>query len=1164
MTAIENLPVEQLWYTWSDVGLSSIHAGFRIRAVSSGLTEIYSERVKSMDRHLRYVLPPGTDRFAITPDMAPVCLEFVRSEWNNEYLLVHKQYIGQDGVGRQGNFFIHLLALGEASPNFSIEDAIFLWGASLWKKSDDALDRRSNKLATVTLNDLYQQQNLRLDLARVGEHLPFVIEAFLTRQDRTPIYIAAPAASTASITYLIAGLVMCLPRQLFADLTFSTYEPDVTKAPTSIQIVGTSWIDTSDRGIAPPPIFPPQFYREKLAVNCSSGEQSPLTGHPLTINRPLAKDFALFAAQCLLSNTREQLYTLRDQAEKASTLTIDDFLRLYADEIVKTGRLLAQDIEYYLDNPAFRIDKLRNKTFRQNVIELAMSDYTWWSERLQPRLLKLREEGRKESAMLARQGIQPSQPASGSPKRGRKGATSSSTAQGKSPITLIEALAILAESTIPTIIAAMKTKSRPLHLPMTLLDLLDASLLPGTSYEIWEKLLKGILKSQEACRFLWGNCDILLWLLDRWNAALPVHPQYDKVLGPLLVIPWPFWGQFLRLRLDNRHSTWNIIALQNLIADTPPTAAEAQDLARNYAQEITLFLKQLLQAPQQLLSTATFAILLLEKGYQGNPDFTELIEQLLGRLIKTPDCQLTAKALVETMAMYGYGTINTPTSMSQIEALLATLFNNGRPEADALLDTLVHKGYRNRKNLVDLVVKSSGNKVGLYQIISRVLPTPEEQATFFVTEGRHYFSTPEQRQAMRFLYAQLLPYPGKMERLFILLEAPQQLQSIVEVLHRTDLQGDELAQFLDRYGKQYFQNAQQWPQLTTCVIDAFQQLLHSGRTDKKMSIVLDYLAPSTSQQPPVSPHSAAELLRVADLTPSEQIQFLEELGETYLSAYPQLPILTDYITNYIHGISMRTGDNPKSRELLIFLDRSSQSLALDISTRQNLQCWLRVDHYLSRPNTDPKTLQRLVQSLGYLGLLNRSTLNKRLVQAFVSCVQTEQDFATIITITTQEKKVAKLQLLYSMAEQRGRLYQSQQESDERALVPYIVYALRIAAEEQDRLAPEEPDHFILVFLDSLLRAISTAPYDLSRWQTLNVQVTKQPHISPEAWSLWSFYLEKLQILEKLADTELIESLPTTQQPFLGQQQKPLSTLWHYIQPSQHNDMRGKPPRETRH
>ena len=119
MADIENTPVEQLCYTWSDVGLSTVYAGFRIRAASPGLTEIYSERVKSMDRYMRYVLPPGTDRFAITPDMAPVCLAFVRTEWG-EYILVHKKYVGEDGVGRLGNF------LSICSPSVPTPPANFL------------------------------------------------------------------------------------------------------------------------------------------------------------------------------------------------------------------------------------------------------------------------------------------------------------------------------------------------------------------------------------------------------------------------------------------------------------------------------------------------------------------------------------------------------------------------------------------------------------------------------------------------------------------------------------------------------------------------------------------------------------------------------------------------------------------------------------------------------------------------------------------------------------------------------------------------------------------------------------------------------------------------------------------------------------------------------
>src|SRR5689334_5268411 len=109
MTETENKKVDQLWCTWSDVGLSTMHAGFRIRAASSGLSDIYSERTKGLDRYTRYVLPPGTNRQAIHPDQAPLCLIFMRIDRpKEEAILVHKKYVGQDGVGRPGNFFTHL------------------------------------------------------------------------------------------------------------------------------------------------------------------------------------------------------------------------------------------------------------------------------------------------------------------------------------------------------------------------------------------------------------------------------------------------------------------------------------------------------------------------------------------------------------------------------------------------------------------------------------------------------------------------------------------------------------------------------------------------------------------------------------------------------------------------------------------------------------------------------------------------------------------------------------------------------------------------------------------------------------------------------------------------------------------------------------------------
>src|SRR5712692_4744687 len=92
------LSIEQLCYTWSAIGLDPISAGFRIRAASKGLSDVGSPHVQALDRYLRYILPEGTDRFAITPDMAPLCLSLIQAE-RGERLLVYKTYTGKDGVG---------------------------------------------------------------------------------------------------------------------------------------------------------------------------------------------------------------------------------------------------------------------------------------------------------------------------------------------------------------------------------------------------------------------------------------------------------------------------------------------------------------------------------------------------------------------------------------------------------------------------------------------------------------------------------------------------------------------------------------------------------------------------------------------------------------------------------------------------------------------------------------------------------------------------------------------------------------------------------------------------------------------------------------------------------------------------------------------------------
>src|SRR5579872_2114708 len=104
--------VDQLWYTWSDEGLDTIRAGFRVRAASEGLHDISSERTQRLDRYERYSLPRGVDPSTVpgypllpqgvdpstvpedniiyTYPEAPVCLSLINTE--QERILVQKAY----------------------------------------------------------------------------------------------------------------------------------------------------------------------------------------------------------------------------------------------------------------------------------------------------------------------------------------------------------------------------------------------------------------------------------------------------------------------------------------------------------------------------------------------------------------------------------------------------------------------------------------------------------------------------------------------------------------------------------------------------------------------------------------------------------------------------------------------------------------------------------------------------------------------------------------------------------------------------------------------------------------------------------------------------------------------------------------------------------------
>src|SRR6266705_416878 len=344
MIMSDNDKLEQLWYTWSPIGLG-VTTEYRVRAASRDLLDIRNERYKRMDPYLRYTLPQGVDPYGIPLEKAPTCLAFI--DVGQERILIRKKYIGRDLVGRPGNFFSHLVAIpkptaGDASddiysppasnspsPVFTAWDAISLWESDFWAKSD-TLDANTLELQPTTHSELKSlspyanaQPLSMMDSTKVEKYLPIVIQAFLTYGARMRLYMATQPEMVAA---LIWGLTRSMPQQLLTDLTFSTYETDYQRSP--CQIVGTCWLSGKGDPQTTPQHFPPICYENgNLAINDYTGKCSVLD------ERTSEASFARFATQYWLGRGDPQYSPkgLLDKAEKPELNigTPSDFLVLY-------------------------------------------------------------------------------------------------------------------------------------------------------------------------------------------------------------------------------------------------------------------------------------------------------------------------------------------------------------------------------------------------------------------------------------------------------------------------------------------------------------------------------------------------------------------------------------------------------------------------------------------------------------------------------------------------------------------------------------------------------------------------------------------------------------------------------------------------------------------
>jgi hypothetical protein len=1129
MNNIDNSPVEQLWYTWSDVGLSTIHAGFRIRAASPGLTEIYSDRVKSIERNMRYVLPPGTDR-SITPDMAPVGFAFIRSEANNnEYLLIHKKYIGEDGVGRQGNFFAHALALGEHR-DFSTEDAIWHWEDTIWKTDDRSLAGRSTSLPLLPIDTVYQTtaRFTPTHFSQVQYALQFVIEAYLMRRSRTvPIYIAAPADQTTKIATIIVGLTNCLPAQLTHDMTFSTYEPDITK--TTAEIVGTSWISTPNTNQDGTAVLPPDAYFGKLAINCQTDQHSDLQHHPQALYNPLAASFASYAAECLATGNVEQLYSLRDYAEKSHTLDIGSFLQAYRGEIADTTSMDERGIEAVLTSDLC-VEWLNRKGSRTLVIERVIANPLWGSGSLKEILRNLRKQAASTVPYADRMGssslIEDSEQMASvaAPEiRPRRRSTQGSTQPKKSTVTVAKVLTLLAKNMVPEVkrylVGPQGSNLNSTHrqtIVLALIGLIDSCLLPQNEVEVWERLFLLIEDSNTAIRLLTADWTLQSQFLRIWDRVFPSDWQYNDRMLPFSRISWPRLGNFLKLRLEMRHPAWVLSSIQELVIDPDPLTSQiAKELEQSSSSEIATFLNSLGQSRQPANGTPLIALdaalttKLVEKGYAINATMASHIEYLLGTLIQAGQLGTAKNLVMALLSVYYIGSERYQSLVSAlIQNFLQSLQTSQKAAGQELAEALIKHNFP-RSWLVDLLVMFNDDLANLLGIIQFVYPNQEEQSAFFIQKGSNYLGIPEYRKDMLALYQQLLPLNGRQQRLFVLLDTITDQTTILSLLRLIQPTIPEWYAIIERYGRRYLQNFQQVPELANMVVTNFAKLVQAGYPNELLFSLLP-LPPDVTGELYVG-----QLLSAKELTNEQQERFLKQFGASYLVIYPKMPILNTYISTYIVNFHVDLLEEEASKNFFRFLTHNSnyRKLSLDEMTIDKIEKWQTITSYLHQPTANPQALNNLASALYLLNLPNNRQFTTRLAKAFTSCIQTNSDISAILKQMQEVPKLAdetdKCQFLYLLAEEAAERSMSVNGGsiDLDMLGPYLVFALSVYSEESKR-------HFLQNFLDKLFYHIEVHD-KRGRWAIINNFVKQQKLL----YAAWQDYLKRLEIWQELEARE---------------------------------------------
>src|SRR6266567_1964379 len=706
----ERSTLEQLWYTWSAVGLGPLSAGFRIRAASRGLSDVSSPHVQALDRYLRFVLPAGTDPFAITPDMAPICLSLIQTE-QGEWILVNKTYIGKDGVGRPGAFFVHLLS--NLPPDFSAPQAISLWRSPFLRSSD--IDQSSGdqlngvQLDSVTFDDLKQWIPREIDIMHpkginsswVYDCFPLVIRAYLMWRKRweqwkqqPPIpghqgmpqsepprlYIAAPSDMVAAF---IQGITCCLPQQLLTDLTFSTYEYDV-RSKGQVLLAGTTWAPSPDDKTNANQDLPSACYQEGVAINCYNYNELKTQ---LELD-PFAISFAAYATQCLVTDSFLELdWLFSEKIVLTSNLNVSSFLQAYDSYIVKAQNPTQKDVELFLDNAD--ADMLSRVHVQDLILRLAMHDLLWLNNFLRPSLMSLYKQSKAKSKLA------------------------NSLAQ------LAKAASHKAAETVNTddIIAFDAVLS-------VMCQIADSK------SEVW-RIQPSIFAAQPNIQsFLTKYSNARFQLLELWNQSSP--PLNIGEVRPFLNVPERNFEAFYSLNLPPE---WKYIATEVLVI-----SAIAQDavliLGQKYQHPVAALMQHLSQNswPEAL----TLFKQLAERNY---PDTIRLLSLLLDSANPTKEETeaLLKKAHLESdkherfLTQYGPQYLLSPQKKDIVLKLFKTFAKDVPNRKMLVLDNWLKSA-----SLINWFETPFTGPVNLDEVLHAASLAPDESNGFIISYGKHY------------------------------------------------------------------------------------------------------------------------------------------------------------------------------------------------------------------------------------------------------------------------------------------------------------------------------------------------------------------------------------------------------------------------------------------